>query len=172
MKDIVNSYEEHKGAIFSLNFIDNNNKFISASDDRKLYVWEYGITVPFRYSSEPNGQTITATSIHPSGKYIAAQTLDNRISIFEKDNSYKGCKKKFTGHMSAGYSCGIDFSPDGQYLVSCDSTGGLYFYDWKSTKCYRVLNSHTKVTTSVKWHPLLTSKVISSSWDNTIKLWD
>lgn len=80
--------------------------------------------------------------------------------------------KKFTGHVNAGYACGIDVSPDGQFLCSGDADGKLWFWDWKSQKNYRVINAHEKVCIDAKWHPIEPSKVATCSWDGTIKLWD
>ena len=80
-------------------------------------------------------------------------------------------KKKFTGHMSAGYAIGLTFSPDGQFVVSGDHDGRVFFFDWKSTKTFSVLNAHNKVCIGVDWHPNEQSTCLTCSWDGTIKLW-
>jgi pre-mRNA-processing factor 17 len=81
-------------------------------------------------------------------------------------------KKKFTGHINAGYSIGLDFSPDGKFLVSGDSEGKAYFWDWKTCKLYRTINCHQGVCISAQWHPIEPSKIATCGWDNLIKLWD
>ncbi len=40
---------------------------MSTADDKKLFIWEYGIPVVTKYVSDPEMHTITATAIHPGG---------------------------------------------------------------------------------------------------------
>ena len=117
--------------------------------------------------------SISASCVHPTGKYFVGQSLDNKISIFDCKGGFKiNRKKNFTGHITAGYGCGIDISPDGQFICSGDTNGGLWFWDWKTAKNYRVITAHNKVCVDIKWHPVNASKVATCSWDGTIKLWD
>lgn len=47
------------------------------------------------------------------GKWLACQSMDNQIVIFNALNRFKFMRKKvFKGHMVAGYACGVDFSPE------------------------------------------------------------
>ncbi len=89
-----------------------------------------------------------------------------------KGNFKMNRKKKFTGHVNAGYACGLSFSPDGKFLDSGDSEGKLWFWDWKTCKNYRTMKVHENVVIDTIWHPLEPSKVITASWDSTAKLWD
>lgn len=170
---IVQKYEEHLGAINTITFIEDNKKFISTADDKKIFVWEYGIPIVIKHISEPDMHAIPAATIHPNRKYFAGQSMDNRIVIYDCKGSFKANrKKKFTGHKNAGYACGLTFSPDGQFLASGDSEGKLWFWDWKSNKNYRTMKVHDQVCIDVAWHPIEPSKVATCSWDGTIKLWD
>jgi pre-mRNA-processing factor 17 len=172
--EIVQNYEEHLGAINTITFIDNNKKFVSTSDDKKIFIWEFGLPVVIKHISEPSMHSIPATVVHPNGKYFLGQSLDNKIAVYDCKNGFKiNRKKKFVGHVNAGFSCGIDFSPDGQFLCSGDADGKLWFWDWRTAKNYRTIDAHNgKVCIDVKWHPTEPSKVATCSWDGTIKLWD
>lgn len=167
------TYDEHLGAVNTITFLQDTKNFISTSDDKKLYLWEFGVPVVVKHISESTMHSIPAACLHPSGQYFLGQCLDNKISVYDCKGGLKSNKKKkFTGHQTSGYSCGIDVSPDGQFVVSGDTAGGLWFWDWKTSKNYRVIEGHKKVAIDVKWHPVEPSKVASCSWDGTIKLWD
>jgi pre-mRNA-processing factor 17 len=66
-----------------------------------------------------------------------------KVQIFDCKGSFRrNGKKKFLGHKTTGYSIGLGFSPDGNYLASGDAEGRAFFWDWKSQKVYRVLEAH------------------------------
>ena len=67
----MQSYEEHLGSINTLTFIDNGKKFISTSDDKKIYLWEFGIPVVAKHISEPNMNSIASATMHPNGMHWA-----------------------------------------------------------------------------------------------------
>jgi pre-mRNA-processing factor 17 len=67
----VQQYEEHLGSIDSLTFLDNGKRFVSTSDDKKIYVWEFGIPVVAKHISEPDMHAVPAATLHPNGKYFA-----------------------------------------------------------------------------------------------------
>jgi pre-mRNA-processing factor 17 len=46
--ETVQEYDHHLGAINTIEFIDENRRFMSTSDDRSLRVWEYGIPVEIK----------------------------------------------------------------------------------------------------------------------------
>ena len=53
-----------------------------------------------------------------TGKWLACQSMDNQIVIFNALNRFKFMRKKvFKGHMVAGYACGVDFSPEMRCVV-------------------------------------------------------
>lgn len=167
------TYDEHLGPVNSIVFVDNNKKFASTSDDKKIFLWEFGIPVVVKHVSDPEQLAISQTALHPNGKYFVGQASDNKINTYDaKAGSLRlNKKKKFVGHMSAGYAIGLTFSVDGQFVASGDHDGRVFFFDWKTTKCFSCLNAHNKVCIGVDWHPNENSTVATCSWDGTIKLW-
>ena len=79
---ITQTYDEHLGSINTLTFIDSNRKFVSTSDDKKIFIWEFGLPVVVKHISEPTMHSIPATVLHPNGKYFCGQSLDNKVIIY------------------------------------------------------------------------------------------
>ena len=171
--ELVCTYNDHLGPVNTVTFVDDNRKFASTSDDKKVFLWEFGIPIVVKHISDPEMHAVTATDIHPDGKYFIGQASDNRIMCYDvKGGSIRlNKKKKFTGHISAGHSISTKISPDGQFVASGDQDGRVFFWDWKSTRVYSVLEAHSKVCIAVDWHPHESSTFLTAGWDSTIKIW-
>ncbi|CAG9763920.1 unnamed protein product [Ceutorhynchus assimilis] len=171
--DIVQEYDRHLGAVNTITFVDEHRRFVTTSDDKSLRVWEWDIPVDMKYIADPTMHSMPAVTPAPNGKWLACQSMDNKIVIFSALNRFKlNRKKTFTGHMVAGYACQLDFSPDMSYLVSGDADGKCYIWDWKTTKLYKKWKAHDNVCISCLWHPHEPSKMITAGWDGLIKYWD
>jgi len=172
-KHITQEYDQHLGAVNSVCFIDDNRRFVSSSDDKSLRIWEYGIPVVIKYISEPHMHSMPSIALHPSGAWFLCQSLDNQIIVYNTRDRFKlNKKKRFTGHMAAGYACQVNASPDGKYVISGDAEGNVWFWDWKSCKIYKKIKAHDGVCIGVEWHPIEPSKVVTCGWDGRINYWD
>ncbi|CAL9181236.1 unnamed protein product [Musa hybrid cultivar] len=170
---ITQEYDQHLGAVNTITFVDNNRRFVTSSDDKSLRVWEFGIPVVVKYISEPHMHSMPSISLHPNSNWLAAQSLDNQILIYgTKERFQLNKKKRFAGHIVAGYACQVNFSPDGRFVLSGDGEGKCWFWDWKSCKVFRTLKCHEGVCIGCQWHPLEQSKVATCGWDGMIKYWD
>lgn len=93
---------------------------MTTSDDKSLRVWEWDIPVDMKYIADPTMHSMPAVASAPNGKWLACQSMDNKIVIFSALNRFKiNRKKTFTGHMVAGYACTLDFSPDLRLVYLC-----------------------------------------------------
>jgi len=171
--EIVQTYDDHLGPVNTVTFIDENRRFASTSDDKKILIWDYGTPVVCKHISEPHLHSVPFMSVHPSGKWMVGQSMDNTLVVYAATGRFgQHGKKKFTGHINAGYACEVSFSPDGKFVMSGDANGRIFFWDWLTSRVYKRLNAHSKVAMGAKWHPLHPSRVATCSWDGTIKFWD
>ncbi|EGD82810.1 pre-mRNA-processing factor 17 [Salpingoeca rosetta] len=171
--DIVQEYDRHLGAVNTITFVEEGRRMVTTSDDKSMRVWEWDIPVDIKYIADPSMHSMPSVAVHPNGKYMVAQSLDNQMLVFgARDRFRQNRKKIFKGHVIAGYACGVHFSPDGTYVVSGDAYGNLCIWDWRTTKLYTKLKAHDKVCIDVAWNPNETSKVATASWDGSIKYWD
>ncbi|XP_049694625.2 pre-mRNA-processing factor 17 [Helicoverpa armigera] len=171
--EIVQEYDRHLGAVNTITFVDDNRRFVTTSDDKSLRVWEWDIPVDMKYIADPSMHSLPAVTVSPNGKWLACQSMDNKVIVFSALNRFKMNRKKtFSGHMVAGYACSVDFSPDMSYLVSGDADGKCYIWDWKTTKLYKKWKAHDGVCITSLWHPHEPSKLLTAGWDGVIKYWD
>jgi len=169
----IQQYTEHMGAVNTITFIDDNRRFVTSSDDKTVRVWEYGIPVQIKYIAEPDMHSMPSIAVHPNQKWFVAQSLDNTVVTYStKDRFRMNRKKTFKGHRNSGYACQVNFSHDGQFLVSGDAEGRCYFWDWKTTRVFRSIKAHDNVCVGCEWHPYESSKVATCGWDGLIKYWD
>jgi len=170
---IVQEYDQHLGAVNTITFVDGNRRFVTSSDDKSIRVWEWGIPVVIKYISEPHMHSMPAIAVHPDGNWFVGQSLDNQILVYSTRDRFRlNKKKRFIGHLTAGYACQIDFSPDGHWIMSGDADGKLWFWDWNTCRVLKTLKAHDGVCIGALWHPIEPSRVATCGWDSTIKFWD
>ncbi|SPQ24612.1 80dded7a-4cd1-4c30-9fc5-5d2bf8dee16b [Thermothielavioides terrestris] len=174
--ETVQEYDHHLGAINTIEFIDENRRFMSTSDDRSLRVWEYGIPVEIKTISEPDMFALTKSAQHPSGKYVLYQCSDNSIVAYSSgsDKFRQHRKKAWRGHNTAGSAIGLTCSPDGQFVASGDTGGSVCFWDWKTCRMYSKLTADSAGGTinCVAWSEQETSKVFTAGAKGEIRMWD
>ncbi|TIB77578.1 WD40 repeat-like protein [Wallemia mellicola] len=170
--EITQEYDQHLGPVNTLTFVDDNRRFVTTSDDKTMRAWDYDIPVVIKYIAEPDMHSMPAVGLHPTKKFLAAQSLDNQILIWAADTFKQNRRKRFAGHSLSGYACQLGFSPDGRYISSGDGAGNIVFWDWKTSRLLKKIKAHDRCVIDHAWLPHETSKVITASWDGAIKLWD
>ncbi|KAL9010450.1 MAG: hypothetical protein Q9173_004619 [Seirophora scorigena] len=171
--EMTQEYDHHLQAVNTITFCDENRRFITTSDDRSLRAWEYNIPVPIKYIAEPHLFSLVRAAPHPNGKSVAFQSADNQIVVYASTDRFRQNRKKsFRGHNTAGYAIDVSVSPDGQFLMSGDSSGFVCFWDFKSCKMWHKIQAHEGATVCAQWHPKESSKVATAGLDGAIKYWD
>ena len=82
------------------------------------------VPTPIKYIAEPNMHTVPAVSSHPSGSFLAGQSLDNTILSFIHENFSMSKKRVFEAIWLRIFLPGELFT-GGEYLISGDGQGKL-----------------------------------------------
>ncbi|CAN6658373.1 pre-mRNA-processing factor 17 [Trichomonascus vanleenenianus] len=172
-KEIVQQYDHHLGAVNTITFVDNNKRFMTTSDDKSVRVWDWQVNSPIKFIADPAQHSMPSVALHPDGKSVAALSLDNTIRVIGATDRFKMQKRKvFNGVSSSGYSVGIDFSPDGTYLMSGDAGGYAIFWNWRTNQQVAKFKAQSRPCTTIAAHPQETSKVATGGVDSVINYWD
>ncbi|KII66881.1 Pre-mRNA-processing factor 17 [Thelohanellus kitauei] len=171
--EIVQEYDRHLGAVNSITFIENNQRIFTTSEDRTLRVWEWDIPVDSKYIADPGMHVMPSVTLSPDGRYLACQSLDNKIVIYDVENRVREKRRKvFRGHVLQGNHSQVFFSPDQRYVLCGDGEGKVSIWNFKTTKLLSRYQAHEKAIISVSWLPHETSKVITTGLDGLMKMWD
>jgi hypothetical protein len=69
-----------------------------------------------KYIADPGMHSIPSVAVHPNGKWLCGQSLDNQIVTYSALDKFRQNRKKvFKGHSSSGYACQVcvlDPDPD------------------------------------------------------------
>ncbi|KAM3722366.1 Pre-mRNA-processing factor [Dirofilaria immitis] len=144
--EIVQEYDRHLGIVNSITFFDKNRRFCSTSDDKSIRIWEWEIPVDTKLIQNAGLHSIPTMTKSPTEKWIV-------------------------GHNVAGYACSVDFAPDMSFLTSGDADGKVFIWDWRNHKIVARWKAHDDCVISTLWHPHETSRMITGSWDNVVKMW-
>jgi pre-mRNA-processing factor 17 len=172
--EITQEYTHHLAPVNAIIFVeDHGTKMVTSSDDKKVLVWEWDIGVPIKYISDPTMHSMPVLTLHPAHQFFVAQSLDNSICVFQAHDRFAmQRKKKFSGHIVSGYACDICFSPDGQFLVSGDGNGKVFFWDFKRARMLQKFKAHDNgPAIGCVWHPLEPNLLFTCGWDGVIKMW-
>lgn len=67
--EITQEYDQHLGPVNTINFVDDNRRFITTSDDKTIRVWDFDIPVVIKYIAEPSMHSMPAVGVHPSSTF-------------------------------------------------------------------------------------------------------
>ncbi|KAK6139224.1 hypothetical protein DH2020_027032 [Rehmannia glutinosa] len=148
---------------------DKQNVLLAGMSDKKIVQWDINSGQITQEYDQHLGAVNTITFVDNNRRFVTSSD-DKSLRYQERFQLNK--KKKFAGHIVAGYACQVNFSPDGRFVMSGDGEGRCWFWDWKSCKVFRTLKCHEGVCIGAEWHPLEQSKVATCGWDGLIKYWE
>ncbi|KIO01502.1 hypothetical protein M404DRAFT_149928, partial [Pisolithus tinctorius Marx 270] len=144
----------HSNWVTSVAFSPDGNRIVSASGDKTLRVWDAKSGNQIGSPLKGHTEDVTSVAFSPDGNRIVSGSWDNTMRVWDaKSGDQIGSPLK--GHTD--YVTSVAFSPDGN-RISGDQIGSP-------------LKGHTDYVTSVAFSPD-GNRIVSSSRDNTVRVWD
>jgi glucose repression regulatory protein TUP1 len=141
-KRVRHTLEGHMNEIYSLAFSPDGKFLYSGSGDQTARVWDIESGTPkftltiedtvLSASGAPVDAGVTSIALSPSGRLLAAGSLDTLVRLW--DTQTGKLVDKLRGHKDSVYS--VAFAPDGSWLVSGSLDKTLKIWDLASVNAY------------------------------------
>ncbi|KAG9290774.1 hypothetical protein G9A89_011737 [Geosiphon pyriformis] len=182
---LIKEFRKFWGSVNDLEFLPDGGELVTCSDyvvrnsaDKNIVVWDFESATSISNQIYQEAFSCTALRIHPLQRHFTAQSNANYIAIFSIEKPWKLDKRKrFEGHYVNGHPIRFNFSPEpdqGRYLASGDSNGGIFFYEWSTSKIVKTIENahHQAICTDISWHPVLRGTMASCGWDGSVRIWE
>lgn len=116
---------------------------------------------------EEGGLAITHLLFNESRNVIAVVTADQNIIVHDLENF--DCTKQMTGFTDEVLDV-IILGKDERHLVVATNSNDLKYYEFESMNC-QIVKGHTDIVLALAVFPTKPEIFVSSSKDNTVRLW-
>jgi WD40 repeat protein len=154
------------GLIFDLKFNYSDNKFLLASNKKKIYSWTvFDSSVPLK-EFPTTSDTIFSVSFSPINNTFASSEANGFISIWDYNS---GSKLKSINSNVKGKTI-VLLLPNGN-MVTGDPNGRIKIWDLANGGILKNFVAHNNAITQLIYNDAR-GIIISSSMDGYIKIWD
>ena len=115
------------------------------------------------------GHTQTVTQcIWPVERQILSASLDNTVSIWDVQQTAVA-----SAYKTSKTTMSLDYSINNSLIVTGHNDAIIRICDPREDKItMKLMKSHKNLITNVKWHPHSAYLLLSSGYDNSVKIWD
>ncbi|GAB4138553.1 MAG: hypothetical protein Tsb009_06820 [Planctomycetaceae bacterium] len=152
----------HRDFVHSLAFSPTGN-MVASGGFRNVKLWQRPQNA--KHFQIPTGAAVISSAVTADGKTAALGMSDNSIQLISLADGK--LQKKLSGHAAA--VTGLQFTTDGQKLLTCSKDKTIRIWDVKSGKPERKIVS-AAVINAVTFNKDAT-QIISAEADNTLRVW-
>ena len=176
--------DNHIDCIWCIKFHPFKQIFASSGSDAKIIIWEYNEPIlNYKKTSileKTHKSTIRSLDWDYSGKYLAASSFDNSISIWKilNENSPYSFACISVLDSSDSEIKSVSWSLNGEFIACCSRKGNIWIYEKDEDDfntedfiCKSTFEGHKGDVKMVKFSPK-EDILFSCGFDETIKIWD
>ena len=160
----VKAIQAHNDPIRDLAFSPNDSKFVTASDDATLKIFDFSGGIE---ESTLSGHNWDAKSVdwHPSKGLLVSGSKDHQVKLWDPRTGR--CLTTLHGHKNTISK--TLFEPNrGQLLATCARDQITRIFDLRMMRDVCLLRGHEKDIATLTWHPFHTSLLTTGGADGTI----
>ena len=156
----------HQGSVYFVTFSHDGNSFISTGNDNLIKQWDLKNSTLLQVY-EGHTKWCNSLLFLPNDDKIISASADLTIRIWECSTGK--CLNTLLGHLN--YVNSVSLSSDGKFFVSGGEDIVINIWDVLGNLLKKIEETHEYPITCVAFSPKMNDYFISSSNDNTIKLW-
>ena len=168
------SSEGHSATVDSVSFNNTGAKFVSASYDRLLRIWN---TCDGKRLADLEGHThyVRCAAWSPDGKTIISGGDDTKLIVWDAyaKLELKEDRKQILEQHKGWIYC-ADWSSDGTQFASGDSSGVICIWNYEydhPVALHKAIQAHKRNVKSIVWSPTTKGVLASGSAVGEMKIW-
>ena len=162
----------HTDPIRDLAFSPNDTKFVTASDDATLKIWDFQSEVVYHGGTAEAESTITghgwevkSVDWHPTKGLLVSGSKDHQVKLWDPRTGR--CLTTLHGHKNT-ISKTI-FEPNrGQLLATCARDQTARIFDLRMMRDICLLKGNEKDISTITWHPIHSNLLSTGGADGSI----
>ena len=157
-------FKAHDAPIRDLAFAPTDTKFVTASDDNTLKIWDFTSSTNESTFSE-HGWDVKACDWHPTKGLVVSGSKDHSVRLWDPRTS----RNLTTLHGRKNAITATVFSRlRDQLLATSARDGSTRIFDLRLMRDVAVLRGHDKGVTTLSWHPIHPSLISTGGDDGAL----
>lgn len=167
---VRNTLRGHFGKIYAMQWAQNTDQLVSASQDGNLMIWD-GVRGGKRALIPLRSSWVMTCAYSPSGNYVACGGLDNLCTVYPSHSTGIDMAPECELTQHEGYLSCCRFTSDREILTaSGDST--CILWDVEEKKVITQWTDHSGDVMSLSHNPTSPFIFVSGSCDTTARIFD
>lgn len=148
--NMTHQFKAHDSPVRDVAFSPTDTKFVSASDDNTLKIWDFTSSTNESVFKD-HGWDVKAVDWHPQKGLICSGSKDHSVRLWDP----RTCRNLTTLHGHKNAISTVSFSRlRPQLLGTAARDGQSRIFDLRMMRDVVILRGHDKGVTSLAWHPI------------------
>jgi polyadenylation factor subunit 2 len=157
-------FKAHESPIRDLAFSPSDTKFVTASDDNTLKIWDFHSSKNESTFTD-HGWDVKACDWHPTKGLVVSGSKDHSVRLWDPRTSRN--LTTLHGHKN-GISATVFSRLRDQLLATSARDGQTRIFDLRLMRDVAILRGHEKGVTTLAWHPIHPSLISTGGDDGSL----